>query len=62
MRQVSDGDRYMRAREAGPQFGAVDHDTTLYCLHESNLTRDVQGNRNFLLECLKGELDRRLGR
>jgi glycosyltransferase involved in cell wall biosynthesis len=60
--QAEDGDWYMRAREAGLRFAAVDHDTTLYRLHTTNLTRDVQGARDGLMACLKSALDRRRGR
>ena len=62
LRQAEDMDWYMRAREAGTRFRAVEGVSLLYRLHAENLSRDVQGSRAFLLESLKGALDRRRGR
>lgn len=57
--QTEDVDWFMRAREAGILYGAVDHVTVFYRLHATNLSRDTGGARGSLLTTLKSALDRR---
>jgi glycosyltransferase involved in cell wall biosynthesis len=59
LRNVEDADWYMRAREAGVLFQAIDHVTVYYRLHARNTSRDVGASTRFLLQVLKNALDRR---
>jgi glycosyltransferase involved in cell wall biosynthesis len=59
LRNAEDADWYMRAREAGVLFQAIDHVTVFYRLHACNTSRDVDASKRFLLQTLKNALDRR---
>jgi glycosyltransferase involved in cell wall biosynthesis len=59
LRQAVDADWFLRAREAGTRFQAIDLVTVRYRLHAANLSRDVDGGRGDLLRALHGGIVRR---
>jgi glycosyltransferase involved in cell wall biosynthesis len=59
LRNASDADWTMRAREAGVTYKAIDEVTVFYRLHATNLSRNVSDSRAFLLQALKSAMDRR---
>jgi hypothetical protein len=52
-------DWYMRARDEGIRFAEASEVTTIYRLHDNNMTRDIHATTQGILGAFKKSLDRR---